>query len=281
MADGQTVQWKFDTRNLDAAMDSLYNAMILKGKDASNLIEDEHRFLVKTIVNFTPPTASVWGPPKLSGEQALRFDVEGLIKEAAPKLIDTIGSKYGLTNIDTYITSKGGEKVQVLWKNLDPEGSQLRTLHEKYQNKQGKTLKGPRSGKGQWRAQVMTSYGNREPYIIKRQKRVGRWRAKWAVSAARKGATFPNWVSRHFGALGNSAPFQFHLEGEKPYVEFGVVGRDVARNHKLIQEAIKIRARAIRDKIVLILNDYNADLAKGIRAQTKAGKYKNREVRVE
>ncbi len=44
---------------------------------------------------------------------------------------------------------------------------------------------------------------------------------------------------------------------------------------------MKIRARAIRDKVVLILNDYRADLAKGIRAQTKAGKYKNREVMVQ
>lgn len=265
-----------DSTRHNVAMDSLFNAMCATGGDAAKLVEQETRLLSKTIVNFTPPIKSKWGNPKTSGEMAIKAELYSLFSEAEPRLIDEVGSKHGTKDINAFITNANGEKVNLQWANLDPLGSRMDEYHEKFQNRRGKVPRTKASGSGVWKARVVVPKGSRDPYIKKLQARVGRARASFAQTAARLGATFPSWISRHFGAPISDIAIM-ELSGLQnpvsPSVVFGSRAPGIDRVRDRVQAAVNFRAKVIVRKVKLILSGYNKDIAAGIKAQSQAYKF--------
>ncbi len=120
-----------DTTRFNDVMGSLHDALIGQGKDVSTLLKDEHKRLTRTIINFTPPIPATGA--KQRGELAVKKDLYSLISEAGPELIDRVGSKHGLQNIDDWTSGVGG-KTHILWDHLDPNGTNLTELHNLYRD---------------------------------------------------------------------------------------------------------------------------------------------------
>jgi hypothetical protein len=272
---------KIDTNGAFLALDSLRDAMVGKGMDASNIVRDEARLLARTIASFTPPPK---GNAKKVGEDAIEKDLKSLIAEASYELIDEIGSKFGTRNIqNAYITKKDGTQVELNWENLDYTGSGLDDLHKKYRNQDGRVPRLHKSRANVWKSRVVVPEGVRAPFIKKIQQRVGRAKAAWAFTAYKLGGSVPGWISRHFGSLGSTSISSTEGLSDtiKPSVLFGSRAPGVRKMQSQIQAAVRVRTKAIARKVKLILSDYNSDLARGMRAQTKAAKYKEAEPSVE
>src|SRR6266550_3819306 len=125
----QMISVDVDTSRLSTVLFGLETALLGQGKDVSTILVDEQRLLTRTIVNFTPPLPAKQARQR--GELAVQKDLNSLISEARPELIDSIRSKYGLKDIDTYRTTPGG-RLHILWENLNPSGSNLAELHNSY-----------------------------------------------------------------------------------------------------------------------------------------------------
>src|SRR6266496_3914455 len=137
-----------DSTKLDRALHSLRETMLGRGQDITNLLIDEQRRLARAIVNVCPP-----GPgsgAKKVGEFAVEHDIHRLVSEASPALIDKIGSKYGVSNIQAQIFTKQGEPILLEWAHLDPSGARLAEYHRLYLNERGRIPKQPSSGRGRW-----------------------------------------------------------------------------------------------------------------------------------
>jgi len=199
-----------DASGFNRVMLGLYDAMLGQGKDIANLLKDQHRLLTKTIVNFTPPLPARGA--QQTGKDAVKRDLYALISEAAPPLLDRVGSKYGLHDIDAWRTSKTKGRQHLLWENIDPTGANLPALHNQFRNpRTGRPYPVPRPAENEWRSRIVVPIGTREGYVAQIQAHVGRWKARWAFAAAQLGAKFPSWISRHFGQPGGV--FTANLDG--------------------------------------------------------------------
>ncbi len=259
-----------DTSKLNVVLNDLRTALIGQGKDISTILQDEHRRLTRTIVNFTPPLPSRGA--RQIGEKAVATDLHALISEAGPELIDSIGSKHGLRNISAWHTSKGGKQLQILWDNLVLNTSQLPELHASYRNKRGRVPRGRNLGGGIWSSRIVVEKGQREPYVKQVQEHVGRWKAKWAFGAAMLGDRYPAWIARHFGYVSKSAVFQHNKSEETPSITFGGSGPNFAQDKPKINAAIKFRVKAIMNRIKIVVSGYAKDVANNVRVNTQAHK---------
>jgi hypothetical protein len=270
-----------DASRAKSALGSLYDALIAKGKDASHVVEDETKLLARTIVNFTPPLG-MRGGARQTGEGAVSREIKNLVSEATPNLIDEVGSKYGVRNISTaYVAEKSGAKLNLLWDYLDPTGGRIEELHEQFRH-DGKVPLTPREAQGVWQSRVIVPTGVRDPYIRKKQRNVGIWKATWALVAARLGDSFPNWISRHFGkrlegtlAIVDLSKLQDEMH---PTITFGsrAPGNSKIRRH--VQDAVQARAKAIAKKVQLILSDYKADIVQDAKAKAAARRHRTEQV---
>src|SRR5947207_7817995 len=112
MPSDQIISVDVDTSRLNVVLSDLQKALIGQGKDVSTILKDEQRLLTRTIVNFTPPIPAKQARQR--GELAVQKDLFSLISEADTRLIDRIGSKYGLKDIDAWRTTPGG-KQHLIW----------------------------------------------------------------------------------------------------------------------------------------------------------------------
>ncbi len=256
-----------DTTKLNEALATL---SVVLGKDMVTILKEEHLRLTKTIINFTPPTPKTGA--KQIGEFAIKKDLYSLISEASPELIDRVGSKHGLRNIDDWGTAANGDRYRILWENLDPTGTRLADLHNQYRNPRTGRPRRRKSVDGEWRARIVVEKGQREPYIKLVQANVGRWKAKWAYGAAQLGGRFPAWITRHFGYVANRSLFRFDLSSENPYIAFGGSGSNFRKNIAAIKGAITFRKDAIMRRAGLAIRNYSKDWASGMKAQTAAHK---------
>jgi hypothetical protein len=227
--------------------------------------------LTRTIVNFTPPIPSVGA--RQIGENAVKNDLNSLISEAGPQLLDSIGSQYGLKDIDAWHTSQSGNRLHLLWDNLVVNPARLPELHNQYRNRRGRIPRDPNLGSGIWSSRIVVEKGQRAEYIAQVQSHVGRWKAKWAYGAAQLGDRYPAWIARHFGYVANKATFRPELTGDKPTITFGGSGPNFAQDKGKIQAAIKFRVKAITNRIKIVVSGYAKEVAQGVRVTTQAHKH--------
>jgi hypothetical protein len=257
-----------DTSRAVAALNGLADAL---GTDARELVQDESRRLIRTIANITPPGKG--GGVRRLGEQAVERQLSNLFSEARPPLIDEIGSKYGIKDISTaYIVEKTGERLQLDWKQLDPTGDRMEQIHKANRDASGRVKLIRQNNKAVWSSRAVVPAGTRAQYIAKVKLRVGRAKAKWASIGAKLGDNFPNWISRHFGNVGNDS--KANLSGltdkEKPSITFGTVDGTNARIRSLVKAALDVRVKAMLNRTRLVLSGYKQDVARSIRPRAHA-----------
>jgi hypothetical protein len=264
---------QIDTDNLVLGLDSYREALLGQGKDAKNLVEDETRFLSRMITAFMPPIAKGRSAREI-GEGAVERDLKNLISEAEPALIDEVGSKYGITDINhAYVTTSTGQDLNLQWEHLDPTGARLDEYHQQYKNKDGRIPK-VKPADGVWQARVVVPKGTRQPYIDKIKLHVGHLKATWAKAGASLGDKYPRWISAHFGSSLGVVDKHGLAHPTAPSITFGSRAAGNRKFARQIQDAVKARVKALARKVKLVLSGYNADLAKGMRAQTRARNFR-------
>lgn len=263
-----------DTSALQGRLAAISDALVGQGKDASQVLCQEARLLTKTIVNFIPPIRSKWGPAKTSGEMAIRRELSNLFSEAEPKLLDEIGSRFGVKNIQTDITTASGRKQQLNWGTIDPEASRLSQWHKQNRGPRGKIKMMRKGFPNYWNARVVIPAGTKEPYIKEVQQRVGRGKASMAKGAAGLGEKFPSWISRHFGTVSDIAIADISQAQNptQPSVTFGSRAPGIDRLKSRIQAAVRFREKVLVKRLKLIISGYSADFAKSIRANSRAAR---------
>jgi len=258
---------ELDTSRAVAALEGLADAL---GQDASELVRDESRRLIRTITNITPPGK---GGRRL-GEQAIEKQLSNLFSEAGPPLIDEIGSKYGVRDISAaYITEKTGERIQLDWKQLDPTGDRMAEIHAANRDPNtGRVKIIRRANKGTWSSRAVVPMGTRAPYIARVKQRVGRWKASWALGGSKLGDSYPGWIARHFGSVDNISIVDLSglADKEKPAIVFGSKAAGNNRIRALVKAALDIRIKAMLNRTRLVTSGYKKDVAQSIRPKAHA-----------
>jgi len=249
--------------------------------DNWEVLKEETRALSTTLVNFVPPLRAN-GEPRKVGENAVERDIKNLVGEASPEFLDDIGARYGIVDIDAWLTKDGGAKLNLKWDHLDPSGARLEEYHRSYRDRDGRIpkVKG-QYGESKWKARVVAPPGARDQLIAAKKARVGRWKASWAFAAFELGASFPNWLSRHFGTLNELAVFDARYDAKSPTITFGSRAGGNFRIAKDLNQGFKVRINAIKKRLELMASGYAKDVAAGIRIARKANQVKAEEAHLE
>lgn len=260
---------KVETQRLNATLEGLHDALIGSGKpgDAREVVADESRRLAEQIARFMPPQT------RAIGEKSVEREVKSLFSAADPEMIDTIGSMFGIKNVEAHITSRQtGEPLRIQWDEIDPEGARMKERHYQERGKSRLLRIKERKPDGKsWKARVVVPHKARADYVKEMQSRVGRLKASFAEVARQLGTTrIGGWIARHIPtpkSIFNGAGL---ANLSKPSVTFGSTARGVSRFTDFIRSAMRARSSAISRRIKLITSGYAKDVARGIRAQTRA-----------
>src|SRR5438105_15927902 len=102
------ITWEVDTTVLSQKLLALSRA---SGIDAREIVKTEVRQLSRQITNFTPPIRSETSAQK-TGEHAVEAGIKAVFSEAQPQLIDEVGSRYGISDIQqAWISEKDGTRI--------------------------------------------------------------------------------------------------------------------------------------------------------------------------
>lgn len=238
------------------------------GKAMPAFLQDEAILLGKTIVNFVPPLRNKRKgyTPKVSGEMAIKTEMTSLFSEANQELIDLVGSKHGLHDINAWTETKGGEALNLQWAHINLSGAQMEHWHNVYQNRNGKVPIVRSNEQGIWRARVVVPRGMLAPFIKSLQRRVGRARASFAQGIARMGVDFPSWISRHFGQVNDISIFDTSRISDpvSPSITFGSRAPGIWEIRSNIKNAVALRSRAMMRRAAILIRE----MKKSSEAQT-------------
>lgn len=238
--------------------------------DGGELLRDESKRLARTIATYIPPFG--FGPSaRKTALGAVDSDVKRLFSEATPHLLDEVGSRYGISQINTaYVTEMGGTRLNINWEHIDPEAAHLEQYHRDYRTQSGRITAMPRKP-STWSAHVAIPAGSRKPFSDKLQERTGRWKASWALLSYQLGdKPFPTWINRHFPFVSqglSAANITKAMDKENPEIIMGSRAPGNFRMLQIIRRALDVRIRAMRKRIKLILSGYSKDVANGIRLE--------------
>lgn len=266
--------YDIDTTQLQATVEDLRDALGRAGKpgDASDVVSDETRRVAVEMVKQTPPQT------KLIGEHSILRDLGSLFSGADRSLIDEVGSRSGLYNIDTWITNDSGKRTHLKWDKLDPMGAHISEEHLGSLNKRGRAPDRKRGGPGEWVARNVAPIGDVVKYTKKKLKSPGRWKASWAATAKSLGVTrVASWIDRHISKTGRdfSTPKSVTdsaglMRGEFPGVTFGSRAPGVVRQNAIAKTVVAARIQAIKKRIKLVASGYNRDLSKRMKIERKS-----------
>lgn len=235
-------------------------ALLGHGMDASNVLTQNVRGLARTLANITPPIRERGnkGSPRLNGEDRINKELCSLFSEATTKLIDETGSRFGLHGINTFVDSKDGSKLHLIWDTIDPMGSHMKEEHDKARGSRGTVNVSRRDvPRGTWKARVVVPQGFRAPYIKGVQARVGRGKCSMGLVGMRLGDDYPAWIARHKQSIGDIAIININMSNPAfPQITFGSRAPGIGRIKERAQAAVKLRTAVIKRHIKLILEDY-------------------------
>lgn len=255
---------ELDSSRFTGSMEALLDAT---GRDAADVLRDESVLLIGQTVKFTPPIAGKKGPPKTSGEMAIKSELSNLFAGITDEFGIEVRQKYGDSNIDGFMEGKDGQPIHLQWGGIVRKEA-MPGVHQHARNSKGKVPFQRRGPKGVWKARFAATFDDLAGYIKTVQKRVGRMRASLAVSAGaiKPGAgRFPSWISRHFGAVStisrsDTAQLQNH---EKPSVSFASSAPGITDLRPKVQAALNSRAGHIVTKLSHLVKGYGHDLSQG------------------
>ena len=252
-----------DTNRLFLMMDAHKRALVSVGGDASHIVETNTKLLARTIANFMPPIRETGnkGSPRLNGEAAIQRQLTSLFQESTDKTINDVGSIHGVHNVNAWITTKDGAKLNLQWDNIDPNGDRMADYHNKYRNKRGTVYVTRQDAvkNGVWKARVIVPVGMRKPYIKLIQERVGRGKCSISIVGQRLGDKYPSWITRHNSYIISSGRgiVQINLSNPAaPSILFGTRAPGCSVVIDKVKAAVKFRVKAIARGTKLILENY-------------------------
>lgn len=189
MLGGVRIGFTVDTTNFTAAL-GRYLSAVQNGKSRADLIKGQMKFLVRGLIDLTPPESLA------QGRAAVKADITRAMspwggEDGQFKGIKNEGLRERLIG---YLAASQYEKLHEVWRKIGARSSlQLLdfepALHHRVQNSRGR---------------VPTSQGVMVPqvkawkaYVKEIQYQVGRARGGWAAAAGVVGLTLPEWVTRH------------------------------------------------------------------------------------
>ena len=268
---------EIDMTKFIRSTESLSDALLGSGKDASEVLADETKRLSRQIMNFTPPMkqkaySDESPPPPVAqkiGEMAIQRDLSKLFSEADTKLIDEVGSAHGTANISAFITTSGGQKMNLRWDALDAEGARMKEVHTAFLAGGRKTTR-LKSNQHVWAARNVVPTGSIARLQAQLVTRVGRLKASFARIAIELGDRMPQWIAKHDVKNISVANKTDLYDKEKPSITFGSSAPGVGVTQIDVQKALNQRATNIAKRIKLILNGYKRDIGEGRKCQPRA-----------
>ena len=95
---------------------ALHDALIGSGQmgDAARMIYNEVRSCMRRLIAITPPRS------KKQGEEAVERDLNKIFTPVNEEFLSMVGSQFGVSGIDTWITGQDDKKPHLQWDKLDP-----------------------------------------------------------------------------------------------------------------------------------------------------------------
>jgi len=236
---------------------SKWNAQVLAlsvalGKDGPEVMKDEARLLIKQVIGFTPPRN------KKHGENAIERDINRAVKPLNDAYFESDALK-------ELARTKTPDQMQAIlrgmkgWERWEVKPFEKR-LHNSKKDRRGRV-------QGRWRVFAHAA-DEVLAYIAKIKGHAGRLRAGWLPSYRMLGGKLPAWVARH--ASGARGYGTMSLNPQKPVITIENHALGVREVEAKVRQALRARISAMARRVKLILSGYLADMARGIRAQSRA-----------
>lgn len=257
---------EIDGSKLMGRVQELHDALIGQGQagDAATIFEDEARRFVQGVIRLTPPRN------QKQGEAAISRDLMKVFTPVTEDLLNTIGSEHGLSAIDVWMTTAGGEKKELDWRKIDPTGAGMADFHRRNRNSRGKTYNLKKQRGDKWYAPYVVTFEDYAAYRDKMFARVGRRKAAWAKSFAGLGGKVAGWISRHLS--GAKGEFVWRNDPNKPSITMINRSPGIQGDEHIIRSALRVRTEAIQRRIKLVLSGYSKDVSQGMKISRKAYK---------
>lgn len=223
-----------------------------QGGDASRMIENETRSFLRRQIALTPPKT------KEQGEQAIQRDLMKIFTPIDEEFMGIVGSQFGVSGIDTWITSSDTKKdLHLQWDKLDPSGGGMQSFHQANRNRRGRTLNLKRKVVS-WYSPYVVTKQSFAAYMNKVIAHVGRRKAGWAVALKSVGGTVAGWIWRHVDSAPGDVVNNLKVKGH-PSITMRNYAPGIADDQRIFDSNMQITARAIQKKMQLIIQGYVYD----------------------
>lgn len=251
-----------ESERMRKQFEALRSALIGSGKmgDAARMIENETKSFLRRVINFTPPPG-LSNEAKMHGEGAIERDLHKLFTPVDEELLNMIGSQFGVSGIDKWITSSGGQKEHIRWDRIDPSGSGMDAFHKQNLNDKGRAKRVKIKG-WDWYAPYVVGRQDFDSFMAKIKARVGLRKAAWAIGYVELGGKVQRWIARHLGIAKGSFHNGLTLFGS-PSITMINRSVGIGSDAHAISGAMRTSASSMRSKMRKIIKGYAYDMANG------------------
>lgn len=241
-------------------------------KDAGEVLRDESRLFLKQCISFTPPRN------KKQGENAIAQDILGGSK-ASRGIVQPIKpymeQSKPRNGYRVLFADKAGVVHAVEDANWKP-GVGVDEMQRRHNASRGGNRNRVRTGRGyimrgemRMVQKLFTEDSTIKSFLKATFKKVGRLKAGWIPAFTRLGGKAASWIQRHqSGARGYIVDNSSNPTA--PYIDMENHAAGVGETKRIVNNALRARQSAMARRLKLILGAYSADVAKGIRARSKA-----------
>lgn len=249
---------EFDATRFNQQMAAVHDALIGAGQagDASTIVQDSARLLLKQAIKFTPPKTQG------QGNTAVTRDIYRSMSIPTPDFFRNDRLK---AIVNKTLKSSDAEALQAVlrnsqgWKKWEVK-PYSDNLHKSVRDSRGRVQKSKNV--------FVLERGMHRARIVKIKKRVGSMKAAWRPAFQVVGGKVAGWISRHQRPYGYATASI--IGTEKPFIIINNHARGIGLFKRQFNEALRARSEAMAKRVRLILSGYAKDVAAGIRVSRKA-----------
>ena len=253
---------KIDTSRME---DLLFDLAKELGEAPQKILANEVSLFLREVIRKTAPDN------KKQGEDAVRRDLRKVFTPVQQGFLDRIGSEYGTREINTWITTKTGDKhMNLVWNILDANGDGMAKFHRGHRNTRGRipvNFKGNDMSSEKWNARYVVTKEDYAAYRDKVLARVGLVKSGWMKSLtaadATRAASMPDYIRRHGDRMG-SVQNNLH-DTSKPFIAMGNHGPGIQQTAHFVAQAVKTREVALGRRLRRAIAGIHDDVAAGRR----------------
>lgn len=203
-------------------------------KDVGDLLRDQMKLLVKSLIKFTPPEKMA------DGRGAINQDAVKMAEFAYPEHYDLMELKRDAEKSPSGKAYRvwDGKVVDIGLNRIDIDGTKMMADHERFRNRRGRVVGG---------SNIVTSRKIGRMFRKKLYPHVGNLKRGWDKAASALGITLPAWIlNSSSGPSGSpSGGIINQLQDEDPSVEVFNTTRYI-RDEGMLMRALDVRAADIR-----------------------------------